>query len=192
MKNHNFSFRLVFIVLMLALAVSACTTQGSSFKSTVLNPVKAAPEINLPDQNGRPFQLSAMRGKAVAVFFGYTNCPDECPLTLAHLKEMLGQMGEDAQRVQVVLVSTDPVRDTPPVMQTYLKQFGPTFVGIAGAVDDLAKIWGDYGVVVEDGGETHSSSIFIVDPNGKLRLKMNTETTPETMAADFKQLLAAQ
>jgi protein SCO1 len=161
-----------------------------SFKGEMVKPVSAAPEISMMDQSGNPFQLSAMRGKVILVFFGFTNCVDECPLTMAHIKLALESLGNDAKNVQVVLVSTDPVRDTPQALQDFLGKFDPSYKGIPGTVDELKKIWNDYGVVVEDGGETHSSLTYVIDKRGDLKLTFDPEATPEDIASDLKILLA--
>ena len=116
-------------ITFLLLASASCSAFRPSFKGEMVKPPKAAPEISLTDQNGNPFQLSAMQGKVVLVFFGFTNCVDECPLTMAHIKQALEMLGDSARDVQVVLVSTDPVRDTPQILQDYLKKFDPAYLG---------------------------------------------------------------
>jgi protein SCO1 len=177
----------IFIVLF---ALTSCSAFKPSFKSEAFNPVTAAPEISMTDQSGKPFQLSAMHGKVVLVFFGFTNCVDECPLTMANIKQAREILGDGAKDVQVVLVSTDPVRDTPQALQDFLGKFDKSFLGIPGSVDDLKKIWNEYGVEVLDGGETHSSFTYVIDKGGSLRLKFDPETTPEDIASDLKILLA--
>jgi len=174
------------IIFILLFALSSC----ASFKGEKVNPVAAAPEINMTDQNGNPFQLSGMQGRVVLVFFGFTNCVDECPLTMAHIKQALGILGDNASDVQVVLISTDPVRDTPKALQDFLGKFDAAYIGIPGTVDQLSKLWDAYGVEVLDGGETHSSLTYVVDKGGRLRLRFDPETTPEDMASDLKILLS--
>ena len=176
-------------ISLLLFIVSGCA-QNAYFHGTRINPSVPAAEIDLPDHNGNLFQLSEMRGKLVLMFFGFTNCVDECPLTLAHLKLALEMLGEDAQRVQVLLVSTDPVRDTPQALQDFLGKFNPTFLGIPGTVDQLTEVWSNYGIEVMDGGETHSSFTYVVDKGGNLRLKIDAETLPEDIVSDLKILLA--
>jgi len=90
------------------------------------------------------------------------------------------------------MVSTDPVRDTPQGMKEYLANFDPTFLGITGTQDKLKPIWDDYGVVVLDGGETHSSYTYVIDQNGNLRLTFDPEMMPDDIAADLESLLAKQ
>lgn len=181
--------RIVSLMLILIISVS-CSMFKPAFKGQVVEPLAAAPEINMTDQNGNPFQLSAMRGKVVLVFFGFTNCVDECPLTMAHIKLALESLGNDAKNVQVVLVSTDPVRDTPMALQDFLGKFDPSYTGIPGTLDELKKIWSDYEVVVLDGGETHSSFTYIIDKQGNLQVTFDPEATPEDIASDIKILLA--
>ena len=192
MKMKHKLFRIEFFInLFLVLVTTAsCSVFQPAFKGEVVKPLAAAPEINMADQNGNPFQLSAMRGKVVLVFFGFTNCVDECPLTMAHIKLALESLGNDAKDVQVVLVSTDPVRDTPQALQDFLGKFDPSYAGIPGTVDELKKIWNDYGVVVLDGGETHSSLTYVVDKKGNIKLTFNPEATSEDIASDLKILLA--
>lgn len=179
-----------YAIIILLFALTSCSAFRPSFKGEMVNPVASAPEIRFINQNGNLFQLSNMRGKVVLVSFGFTNCIDECPLTLAHIKLALEILGDSAKDVQVVLVSTDPVRDTPQALQDFLGKFDPSYIGIPGTVDELTKIWNDYGVVVEDGGETHSSFTYIVDQKGNLRLTFAPEALPEDIASDLKILLA--
>jgi protein SCO1/2 len=183
---------LIFIILLILATGSSCSFFSPSFKGEVVQPLTTAPAINMPDQNGNPFQLNAARGKITLAFFGFTNCVDECPLALAHIKLARELLGESAEAVQVVLVSTDPVRDTPMALKDYLAKFDPSYVGITGSFVDLQKIWDGYGVEVLDGGETHTSLIYVVDRQGNLRLRMAADTSPEDMAADLKILLASE
>jgi protein SCO1 len=175
------------VIVLLSTLLSACS---ATFNADVIKPAITAPEINLTDQNGNPFQLSSLQGKVVLLFFGFTNCVEECPLTLAHIKTALGELGEGAKEVRVVLVSTDPVRDTPMALQDFLGKFDPAYVGIPGTVAELTKVWNDYGIVVLDGGETHSSFTYAIDRSGKLRLKIEAESDPKDMASDLKILLS--
>jgi protein SCO1/2 len=126
------------------------------------------------------------------VFFGFTNCVDECPLTMAHLTQARQMLGDSAGKVHVILVSTDPVRDTPEVMREYLNKFDPAYVGITGNTEELSKIWNAYGITVLDGGETHSSLTYVIDRDGNLRLHFDPESAPEDIAADLKTLLSSQ
>ena len=174
-------------LIVLVAVISGCSP---SFHGGVIDPAEPAPDFNLPDQNGNDFQISAQQGKIVLVFFGFLNCTDECPLTMAHLSQAMKTLGDGAQNVQVVMVSTDPVRDTPQAMKDYLANFDPTFLGITGTVDKLKPVWDEYDVVVLDGGETHSAYTYVIDQSGNMRLTFDPEMTPDDIAADLETLLA--
>jgi protein SCO1/2 len=190
MRARNFLFGIIFLCLSLFVLAGCAGTP--SFHGTLAEPTLPAPEINLADQNGNLVRLSDWRGKIVLIFFGFTNCPDECPLTAAHLKQTLELLGDRAQDVRVVMVSTDPVRDTPQGIKDFLDNFDSGFVGIPGTMASLSSVWNDYGVVVLNGGETHSSFIYVVDQAGDLRLTLTADTEPEKIASDLKILLAEQ
>ena len=176
------------VVLVTAIAL-LFFTQKQSFKGAVINPPAPAAEITLTNYNGQPFNLSSQRGKIVLVFFGYTNCPSECPLTMAHLKQAVDQLGSRASDVQVVMVTTDPARDTAQVLKDWLAKFNPTFLGLLGTQDQLLKAYSDYGVTVEAGGETHSSFVYVIDRSGNLRLTWLPDTPSQDIVADLNILL---
>ena len=185
------ALRVIFtaIVLFVLVASASCSALGASYKAEALDPLVSAPELNLTDHHGNAFHLGGMRGKVVLLFFGFTNCVSECPLTMAHLKLALEMLGESARDVQVALVTTDPVRDTPQALQDFLGKFNPAFLGVTGSMDELTRTWDAYGVEVLHGGETHSSFTYAIDQGGHLRLKISVEATPEDIASDLTKLL---
>lgn len=168
---------------------TSCGAFGSPFNGAVMSPAVPAAEINLTDHNGQPFQLSGLRGKIVLVFFGFSNCVNECPATLAILRLALEKVGDGSKDVVVVMVSTDPARDTPESMKEFMGRFNPDFLGLIGTPDELAKVWGDYGVAVMDDGETHSSLTYVVDKKGDLRETFSPDILSDDIAADLKILL---
>ena len=111
---------------------------------------------------------------------------------MAHAKLAIESLGKDGERVQVVMVSTDPVRDTPEALQHFMGAFGPQFLGLTGTPPELETAWKDYGVTVENGGETHSTYLYVVDPTGAIRETFQPDTPPETIAADVKLLLKSK
>jgi protein SCO1/2 len=190
MKTRSFLLKLVSFAALLAVLAAGCGAAKPALRGAIIDPPGAAPEINLTDHNGHPFRMSDQRGKVVLLSFGFVNCTDECPLTMAHLKIALEALGDGAQNVQVVMVSTDPARDTPAAMKGFLGNFSPAFIGLPGALDELTKVWTDYSVEVEDGGEAHSSFVYVIDRNGKARETFTPDSEPEDIAADLKVLLA--
>jgi protein SCO1 len=176
-------------VVLLIFSLVYFITNKPSLRGSVITPPWTAPEISLRDHNGQPFTLSSQKGKVVLLYFGYVNCPDECPLTMAHVKLARESLGDRAQDIQVIMVSTDPVRDTPQALKTFMEHFDPSFLGLTGAGPDLQKTWQDYGVTVEDGGETHSTYLYVIDPAGNIRETFLPDTEPQDIAADIKLLL---
>jgi len=114
-----------------------------------LLPVKAAPSVELTDQNGQPFDLSELQGSAVLLFFGFTHCPDICPTTLAQLAAARSALEERADDVKVVFVTIDPERDTAERLADYLGRFDPAFIGLTGSADEIAEAAQNYGIFYE-------------------------------------------
>jgi protein SCO1/2 len=177
------------LVLLVGMAAILYITRKPSLTGSVLTPPWPAPEIQLTDHNGQPFALSDQRGKVVLLFFGYINCPNECPLTMAHLKLAVQNLGNRAKDAQVVMVSTDPARDTPEALKNFMGQFDPSFLGLTGTTEELQKAWKDYGVTVENGGETHSTYVYVIDPSGQVRETFLPDSDPVAITKDIKLLL---
>jgi protein SCO1 len=169
---------------LLALTAFLYLTSKPSFRGAVITPPWSAPEIDLTDHNGKTFKMSDQHGKVVLLYFGYVNCPNECPLTMAHLKLALESLGDRAKDVQVIMVSTDPVRDTPQALKDFMEHFNPLFLGLTGTPGELQKAWKDYGVTVEAGGETHSTYLYVIDPAGNVRETFLPDTEPKDIAGD--------
>lgn len=165
--------------------------------TTYGEPYPVAPEIELTRAGGTNFRLSEMRGKVVALFFGYTSCPDVCPTTMAELKQALEKLGNKSDRVQVLFVTVDPQRDTPERVQEYVNHFNPGFIGLSGSEPELAKVWDDYGIFREivDGtsaagyGVDHTARVTLIDQDGNLRVSFGFDTPVEDVVHDLKLLL---
>ena len=180
------------LAILLIVTAAVLFTNKKPYSGAVIEPPLPLPEISLTDQTGAGFRSGSLRGKIVLIYFGYTNCKEECPLTMAKLKQVLASLDELAADVQVLMVSTDPSRDTPRAMQEFLAPFQPGFLGLTGSPAELQKIWDAYGVTVLDGGETHSNLIYVIDRAGELRLTFFYETQPADIASDLRRLLREQ
>jgi protein SCO1/2 len=178
----------IFVGLLVLTALLYLTSKPA-FRGALITPPWPAPELSLTDHNGSPFKMTDQRGRVVLLYFGYVNCPDECPLTMAHLKLARESLGSRAQDVQVVMVSTDPVRDTPQALKDFMEHFDPSFLGLTGTPAELQRVWKDYGVTVEAGGETHSTFLYVIDPNGDVRETFLPDTEPQDIARDVGLLL---
>lgn len=151
----------------------------------------------LTDHHGVKRTLSDFGGQAVALFFGYTGCPDMCPTTLALLAASLERLGPDARRVQVLFVTVDPKRDTPEVLAQYVPSFHPSFLGLYGDEQAIARTAKEFKAYFQaqppnDRGYypvDHSEQVFVFDPDGRLRLFIKPESTPEAIAHDLRMLL---
>jgi protein SCO1/2 len=171
--------RLALALLLGATAVGAGATAADALKAGVLSPVMAAPELALAGTDGRPLNLARFRGKVVLLAFGFTNCGEVCPITLATLAGARRKLGEAATDVQVVYVTVDPERDDAAQMKKFLGSFDPTFVGGVGTRAQIDVAQRSYGIsstknVNPDGSYTigHSSSIYMIDRQGGLRAVM--------------------
>jgi protein SCO1 len=145
---------------------------------------------------------SAYRGKVVMLYFGYTDCPDICPMTLGNVARVLARLGPDAERVRVLFVTVDPNRDSLPTLQAYTAQFAPQVVGLRGAPDELAALARTYRIAytVNPGDVrhpyevTHSAAVYVFDPTGAARLLVPSMDAPKPdiagTAADIEKLLA--
>jgi Uncharacterized protein SCO1/SenC/PrrC, involved in biogenesis of respiratory and photosynthetic systems len=171
---------------------------ATSFHGWLLDPPAEAPNIELVDQYGNPFRLSEHRGNVVVLFFGYTNCPDVCPATLAYYTQVKRELGELADRVRFVFVTVDPEYDTPERLERYISRFDPSFYGLWGTPEQIREIAAEYGVYVEkvEAEESpvgywvnHTSFSFVIDPDGNWRLAHPFGTHPQDIAADLRRLL---
>jgi len=155
--------------------------------------------LELADASGKPRKLADFRGKVVIVDFGYTQCPDVCPTTLADINSALKKLGPDASRVQVLFVTVDPKRDKPELLREYLAAFNPDFIGLWGDEAATRKAENDFKVYAQERpGRTpgtytvdHSAQSFVFDREGRIRLVIGNGARPDAMAADLKQLLDA-
>ena len=178
-------------------AESAGARPGAALKAGVFEPPRAAPEFALQGSDGGELKLGRYRGKVVLLSFGYTNCADVCPTTLATLARARKLLGKAADAVQVVYVTVDPERDDAARMKNYLGVFDPAFVGATGKPEALAAVRKNYGIVavkhpMGDSGYAmeHSSSIFLIDRQGKLRAVMPYGHPAGDFVHDIQLLLA--
>lgn len=157
-----------------------------------------AADFTLTAEAGRRVSLSDFRGRVVLLYFGYTFCPDVCPATLAQVSEAMKQLGSDADRVQLIMISVDPERDTPAKTQTYVEQFDPRFIGLTGDPDTLTRITAAYGIVYEkhEGSVAtgylidHTATVTVVDRDGYARLILPFGISGTDIASDMRYLLS--
>lgn len=193
------------LVLVLVALVSACQPARPAASGNGAG--QLAPDISLNDHNGAAFRLSDQRGRVVLLNFGYTHCPDVCPIALAELAKVKQTLGAQASRVQVVFVTVDPVRDKPARLKEFLGAFDPTFIGLTGPYQALSKVWADYQVRVDPGGPEaptpapderdtkvydfvgHSGITYLIDPRGAIRARYPSQWPADQIVSDVKEYL---
>ncbi|KJH79161.1 MULTISPECIES: SCO family protein [Pseudomonadaceae] len=153
------------------------------------------PDIALTNQDGEAVSMEQLEGRWNLLFFGYTFCPDICPATLAELRQLRGKLPDDVnQRLQPILVSVDPARDTPEQLKKYLDYFGAGFIGLTGPLDDIQTLANAAGVPFIPGDTSkkdytvdHGGNLALIGPDGRLRgfirAPMRTEKLAEQLPA---------
>ena len=187
-------------ILLLAWLLGGAATghagDDATLKAGVFDPPRAAPDFTLQGSDGSQLKLSAYRGKVVLLGFGFTSCAAVCPVTLGTLAAAHKQLGAQASELQVVYITVDPERDDASRMKKYLSSFDPTFIGGTGSEQQLAAVRKEYGVAAEkvagpDGSFTHSSFVYLIDREGRLRALMPYGHLAEDYVHDVKILLGA-
>jgi protein SCO1 len=186
------------LLIILVLLLSACNVvqHPVTLYGTDITGADFATGFNLKDHTGKLRQLSDFNGKIVALFFGYTHCPDVCPTTMADMAKALKLMGDQSQQVQVLFVTLDPERDTQEVLAQYVPSFDTSFIGLYGDNEQTAataktfKVF--YAKQVEAGksGYTidHSAGTYVFDKNGKIRIFLKYGQKPKEIASDLASL----
>lgn len=187
--------RMLAVILGAALA-AACAPGSPSLHGSPYTPPAPAPAVDLVDTTGQTFNLEALQGHAVLVYFGYTQCPDECPLTLANARWAIEGLGERGAQVEFVLVTVDPINDTPAVLRAYLDRFDPRFIGLTGSDDDLGRARAAFGVLAatpdsdhEHTDVIHGTRVYLVDPAGLLVTSYDMSVPKEAMLSDLRSML---
>lgn len=194
--NHGLA-ALVF-ACMIALTSTVGAAQDTALRTGVFKPPRAAPDFSLRGSHDAELKLSRYRGKVVALGFGFSSCPEVCPTTLARLARAHEKLGALGKELQVVYVTVDPERDSPERLRKYLAAFDPSFIGGTGTPEQLAKVRAAYGVSASKqslGASPseyvvhHSSSIYLIDPEGNLRAMVPYGGTPDDLVHDVRVLL---
>lgn len=197
----TFKFIARWALIMLTGAVlgmaAGCTEQKTAFASVDVTGADYAQKFALTDQFGKPRTQADFLGKIVVVFFGFAQCPDVCPTTMAELAEVKKLLGKDGNKLQVVFITVDPDRDTAPVLKAYMENFDPGFIALRGSPEELAataKHFKIYYKKVE--GKTpgsytmdHSAGSYVLDTQGRVRLFTRYGSGAAALAQDVKLLL---
>lgn len=177
-------------------ALPACQQRSPpAFKGIDITGAEYGRSFSLPDADGATRTLADFKGKIVVVFFGFTQCPDVCPTALSRAVEVRKLLGADAEKLQVVLVTVDPERDTPDVLRNYVKAFDPSFIALRGDAPSTAATAKEFKVFFQKVPTSssytmdHTAVSYVFDPKGRLRLALRHEQSAPEVAADLKALL---
>lgn len=195
--------RHVIILILVAAALFGCDRTTPAFHATDITGASFGRLVALDgliDHDGRRLASAEFAGKAVIVFFGYTQCPDICPTALSTMQETMRLLGPESGRVQVLFVTVDPERDTQEVLKAYVPWFDARFRGLRGDVEDTraaaqefrvfyAKVKGNTAL---DYSIDHSATSYAYDPRGRIRLLIKHGELPQNIAGDLRQLLAGR
>lgn len=189
------------LAVIAALALAGCQKAAPdkpAFKGVDLTGAEYARTLNLTDQDGRARSLADFKGKVLVVFFGYTQCPDVCPTTMAEVAEVKKSLGADGDKVQGIFVTVDPARDTAPLLKAYLASFDPSFVGLRGSEAQTQAAAKEFKVFyAKVPGKTadtytmdHTAAAFIFDTEGRVRVYSRYGAGAQPLADDIRALLA--
>ena len=194
------SARRAFCLVALAAVLAGCDRAADKppFQGVDITGAEYARTLSLPDADGKPRTLGDFKGKVTVVFFGYTQCPDVCPTTMAELAEVKRALGPQGDKLQGVFVTVDPERDTPALLKAYLANFDPSFVALRGTPQQTEAVAKEFKVFYAkaagktDGSYTvdHTAGAYVFDTQGRVRVFERYGAGPKVLAADIQRLLA--
>lgn len=167
------------------------------FKGSVLEPPSPLTDFELTDTNGQPFHLQDVGGNITLIYFGYTFCPDVCPLTMWDVKKALTDL-EGRERVKVIFISVDPERDTPEVLARYLTGFDPEFIGLTDDFEKVQEVMKPFGAFAQKEEATdsaagylvsHTARLYLITPQRELLLMYPFGFEPEDLRSDLTYLI---
>jgi protein SCO1 len=182
-------------------ALAAARSAGAaSNRVAALPPAGSERTFLLVDQHGRNVSAADFHGRWLVVYFGFTQCPDVCPATLALLAAALRTLGADAGELQAVFITIDPEHDTGPVLASYLQNFGPNFIGLTGSSAQVAAAAQSFGAYSGGGPKgasaaselAHSSTLYVVDPQGRLNRQLSSQMTAAQLATYLRKALKSE
>ncbi len=201
---HNKAMRLLSAVLLslCVLFLGGCNDASPAFKGSDITGTHLGKDLALTGTDGKPYTLDALKGKVTIILFGFTQCPDVCPTSLADLTQVMKLLGTQAKRVQVVLITVDPERDTSEVLRAYVSGFDPQFLGLTGTPEQIKKAAASFKVyyaktvqyaktagMQSNYSVDHSTSFYLMDTQGESRVLLSNNIGAAAIAHDVQRLL---
>jgi protein SCO1/2 len=196
-RSRRQALALTFVVTVLSASILAgCKdTKHASYKGIDITGANYGKGFRLTAPDGRERTLADFKGKAVMLFFGFTQCPDVCPTALIRAANIKKLLGNDGDRLQVIFITLDPERDTPEVLKEYTRAFDPSFIGLYGDLkrtEETARDFKAFYKKVPTGSSytmDHSAFSYVFDPDGNIRLVINHTQSAQDTASDLRQIL---
>lgn len=199
-KPHaqSFTFAAAILTSWLAVSVITPTAAADELKKILLPQPVELPEFTLTDQNTKPFTRERLKGKWTFVFFGYTHCPDVCPVTLTEMDKIIDLLPPQPaphEKYQYVFISVDPARDTPAVLSDYVHYFNDHIIGVTGSSDQLNKLAKTVKIKFSRGEGTdteyavnHSSAMLLIDPQGRYYARFRAPHYADRIFQYFREI----
>ena len=190
MRNYLLLSSLIFILF------SCSGSSDLKFNGSDITQARLNPSFELTSHLGKSTNIDDFSGKVVAVFFGFTHCPDICPTTMYELKAIKDSLGSDGDMLQVIFVSLDPERDSIEVLEKFIPSFDPSFIGLTGTAAEIKKIAGQYKIYYQKVGDDesytidHSSAIYLIDKKGDIRIRHPYGSSQKMIVNDIRALLS--
>ena len=199
LKKNKFLAVYILMAALLLPFLSACGENKSvkKFNAIDITGAEFGKDFQLTDHTGKKRSLADYKGYAVVIFFGYTNCPDVCPITMSDMSQALNLLGEDAKKVKVLFVTVDPARDTQDLLSRYVPAFNSEFIGLYGDESATAKVAKEFRIFYQKNKSNssgsysvdHTAGTYVFDPSGKIRLFMRYGEGADSIAHDLQELL---
>jgi protein SCO1 len=191
------SYAIFYWAMATLFTISGCSEPKPQFKAVDITGADYAQDFALQDQFGKTRTMADFKGKAVVVFFGFTQCPDACPTSMAELAEAKKLLGKDGERLQGIFISIDPERDTASVLKAYMENFDPSFLALRGTLEQTALTAKKFRIYFQKvDGKTpgsytmdHSTGSYVLDPQGRIRLFTRYGSGAAALADDIRLLL---
>ncbi len=192
---------IIFTLLISTLLAPVALAQSEEDDSGLMIYEGVGGDFTLTSHRGTPASLKDYQGKVVLLFFGYTHCPDICPVSLSYLQQLMGRLGQEVDQVQTLFISVDPERDTPEHLKNYITHFHSSFVGLTGSAKEIAQVAYQYrAAYVRQEVESvagyffaHTDYIYLIDKIGRVRALYRAESnTLEQMTEEIQRLIAVQ
>lgn len=198
---NQINTKFIYVVLVFLLASLTACNRGAPWQTKNISGLMPTLAFNMTEANrDLPVTASDYRGHFLLMYFGYTHCPDVCPLTLGRLKAAIARLGDDADLLRVLFVTIDPSRDKLPELKRYVGFFGPQFIGLRGSEAEMRALTKKYRVTYGydkpdahgNYNVSHSSAVYVFDTQGEARLLFRPTDKIDAMVADLKRLIAHQ